>query len=93
MNFCFRVKEEKRGQLNAIVHEDGTCRVQTVTEQDGAYYRLIKEFQTRTGIPCILNTSFNLKGEPNVENPEQAVKDFLETEMDYLVIGDFLVKK
>lgn len=93
MNFCFQVKEEKRGQLQAIVHEDGTCRVQTVTEHDGIYCRLIKEFQALTGIPCILNTSLNLKGEPVVENPEQAITDFLHTKMDYLVVGDFLVKK
>lgn len=93
MNFCFRVKKEKQNEIAAIVHEDETCRIQTVNKGNGIYYQLIKKFYKLTGTPCLLNTSFNLKGEPIVENPEQAVEDFLKTKMDYLVIGDFLVSK
>ena len=91
MVFCFKVKKEKRHELSAIVHRDGTCRIQTVDKTNGRYFNLIKRFYHLTGIPCILNTSFNLKGEPIVEIPQQAVEDFLKTKMDYLVIGDFLV--
>jgi carbamoyltransferase len=93
MVFCFQVKEQKRDELAAIVHYDNTCRVQTVSEENGRYYLLIKKFYQLTGLPCILNTSFNLKGEPIVETPQQALDDFLKTKMDYLVIEDFLVSK
>ncbi len=94
MTFCFKVKKEKEKQISAIVHVDKTCRIQTVNEKDnGLYYKLIKKFYEKTNIPCILNTSFNLKGEPIVENPKQAIEDFLKTEMDYLVMEEFLVSK
>ena len=89
MTFCFQVKKPasvpilsglwrgKEKELAAIVHRDGTCRIQTVSKENGRYYKLIKEFYKVTGVPCVLNTSFNLRGEPIVENPEQAVEDFL----------------
>ncbi|MFZ5845262.1 MAG: carbamoyltransferase, partial [Patescibacteria group bacterium] len=93
MIFCFAVKKEKRKEIAAVVHRDNTCRVQTVSPVNGRYYLLLKEFYRQTGIPCILNTSFNLKGEPIVESPQQAIADFVKTQMDYLVIGDFLVSK
>ncbi len=93
MTFCFSVKKEKRSNISAIVHKDNTCRIQTVSEADGLYYTLIREFYRITGIPCILNTSFNLKGEPIVENPQQAIDDFSKTKMDALVIGDYLILK
>ncbi len=94
MIFCFIVKKDKRKELAAIVHEDDTCRIQTVNKRDnGRYYKLIKEYFRLTGIPCILNTSFNLKGEPIVETPAQAIEDFLKTKMDFLIIGDFLVSR
>jgi len=93
MNFVFRTKKDKKDKISAIVHKDGTCRIQTVSKENGRYYRLIKEFYKKTGTPCILNTSFNIKGEPIVENPEQAIQDFLRTKINYLVIGDYLVYK
>jgi carbamoyltransferase len=93
MNFCFRVKQNKKKFVSAIVHKDNTCRIQTVRKSDGIYYRLIKEFYRITGTPCILNTSFNIDGEPIVENPEQAIKDFLNNPIDYLIIGNFIVSK
>lgn len=93
MTFCFKVKDSKRKDLAAIVHSDDSCRIQTVSKINGRYFKLIEHFYKLTGIPCILNTSFNLKGEPIVETPEQAVKDFIKTKMDYLVIEDFIVGK
>ncbi len=93
MNFCFCVKENKKSLISAIVHRDNTCRIQMVNREDGRYYKLIKKFYKSTGIPCILNTSFNVDGEPIVENPRQALKDFLSNPIDHLVIGDFIVSK
>ena len=93
MVFCFTVRKDKRKELSAIVHADSTCRIQTVNRSNGRYYSLIKQFYKLTGIPCILNTSFNLMGEPIVETPKQAIEDFLRTKIDYLVVEDFLVRK
>ncbi len=93
MNFCFQVKEKKREDLTAIVHKDNTCRIQTVSPGNDRYYRLIKAYYQKTGIGCILNTSFNLKGEPIVETPRQAIEDFLKTSMDLLVINNFIVQR
>jgi len=93
MTFVFKVKKRKKKEVSAIVHQDNTCRVQTVSKQNNRYYRLIKNFYKITGTPCLLNTSFNLRDEPIVENPNQAIEDFLKTSMDCLVIGDFLVSK
>lgn len=91
MNFCFPVKKEKQAKLAAIVHEDNTCRIQTVGKQNGDFYYLISEFFRLTGTPCLLNTSFNLRGEAIVENPQKAVEDFLSTSLDYLILENFLV--
>lgn len=93
MNVCLIVREEKRKELAAIVHEDNTCRIQTVNEDNGRYYRLIKEFYRQTGTPCVLNTSFNVMGEPIVEHPRQAIEDYLNSKMDALVMGDLLIQK
>ncbi len=102
MNYCFIVKPEKHKELAAIVHADNTCRIQTVSNQqpttndqrpDNLYFKLISEFYKLSGTPCVLNTSYNLKGEPIVENPEQAIRDFTRTKMDQLFIGSFMVNK
>lgn len=93
MNFCFQVKEKRRKDLAAIVHKDNTCRIQTVSPTNDRYYRLIKAYYQKTGIGCILNTSFNLKGEPIVETPRQAIEDFLKTPMDCLVLNNYLIIK
>lgn len=94
MTFCFQATSKGKRTLPAIIHIDNSCRIQTVNKKDnGIYYDLIKTFHQQTGIPCILNTSFNLKGEPIVENPEQAIHDFIITKMDYLVIDDYLIYK
>lgn len=93
MNYCFNVKRSKRKELAAIVHADDTCRIQTVSKNDGLYYKLISEFYKLSKVPCVLDTSFNLKGEPIVETPEQAIQDFLKTKIDLIFIGKFKVKK
>lgn len=80
--------------LAAITHVDGGARVQTVNEaQNAPYYALIKEFGRLTGVDCILNTSFNIRGEPIVNNVKEALFCFFGTDMDYVVCGNHLVAK
>lgn len=93
MNFCFPVKESQRKRISALVHADGSCRVQTVVSDDGRYYKLLKAFYDLTEIPCLLNTSFNIAGEPIVETPLQAIHDFLSSKLDCLVLEDCIVVK
>ncbi|MCH8148879.1 MAG: carbamoyltransferase [Planctomycetes bacterium] len=86
------VRPEKREVIPATTHEDGTGRVQTVTEeQNGRYYRLIKRFGELTGVPVVINTSFNVRGEPIVCTPRDAYNTFVKTGIDVLVIGDYVV--
>ena len=88
-----KVKEDKQKTVPSITHVDGTARVQTVTREDnGRFCELIEEFYKITGIPVILNTSFNIAGEPIVETPADAMKCFMSTEMDFLVIEDYLIE-
>jgi carbamoyltransferase len=83
---------KKPDVIPSVTHVDGTARVQTVTlENNYIFYKLISAFNDLTGVPVILNTSFNDAGEPIVETPEDAMICFLKTEMDYLVLGDYLV--
>jgi carbamoyltransferase len=88
------VRPEWRDRIPAIVHVDGTARVQTVREETNpVLYRLLKEFEALTGVPVLINTSFNVKGEPIVETPRDAVICFLTTGIDHLVLHDTLVSK
>lgn len=88
------VKEEKREQIPAVTHVDGSGRLQTVfKETSPRYYQLIERFGQATGIPVLLNTSFNLRGEPIVTSPEDAFRTFIKSEMDLLVLERFVVKK
>ena len=88
------VVKEKRSLVPSIVHVDGTCRIQSVTrEQNAPYYELLQAFEKETGVPLVLNTSFNDAGEPIVETPEDALRCFLNTEMDVLVIEQYVVEK
>jgi carbamoyltransferase len=88
------VRSEWRDKIPAIVHVDGTARVQTVRrEHNERLHRLLKEFEKITGVPVLLNTSFNVKGEPIVETPGDAVKCFLGTGIDYLALHDKLISK
>jgi carbamoyltransferase len=87
-----KVREDKRSVIPAVTHEDGTGRVQTVTEQQhGRYYRLIKRFGEMTGVPVVINTSFNVRGEPIVCTPADAYNTFVNTGIDVLVIGNHIV--
>ena len=89
----YPVREEKRALLPAITHVDGSGRLQTVSERTNAdYYRLIKEFEKLTGVPIVLNTSFN-ENEPIVETPAQALDCFLRTKMDVIVLNDTIVRR
>ena len=88
------VLPDKREQLPAITHVDGTARLQTVSrDTNPLYHRLISEFGQRSGVPVVLNTSFNVMGEPIVESPLDAIRCFFSTGLDDLVIGNFVVSK
>ncbi|MEW6201077.1 MAG: carbamoyltransferase C-terminal domain-containing protein [bacterium] len=86
-------KAGKAEEIPAVVHVDGSARIQTVNAEGGRFRHLISEFRSLTGVPMVVNTSFNVSGEPIVETPENALMCFLNTEMDLLVIEDFLVNK
>ena len=88
------VADDKRAAIPAVTHAGGTGRLQTVT-RDGnpRYYKLIERFGQATGVPVILNTSFNLRGEPIVTTPDNALNTFYRSGIDTLVIGDTLVRK
>jgi carbamoyltransferase len=89
----FQIKESKRALIPAVTHVDGSGRLQTVTERDSAlYYKLIREFESLTSVPMVLNTSFN-ENEPIVCGPDEALSCFLRTEMDLLVLGRTIVQR
>ena len=95
MTTVIKFKEEVRDKVPAVVHTDGSARLQTVTENDNKwYYNFIKKFKEKTGIPIVLNTSFNDR-EPIVETPEHAINCFLRTDIDYLYFNEpkILLKK
>jgi carbamoyltransferase len=93
MTLAYPVRTEKRGAIPAPTHVDGTGRLQTVTrEANPRYHALISAFRELTGVPLVLNTSFN-DNEPIVCRPEEAIDCFLRTQMDALVLGDFLITK
>jgi len=93
MTLAYAVRPEKRGMIPAPTHVDGTGRLQTVGRSaNPLYWRLIREFANLTGVPVVLNTSFN-DNEPIVCRPEEALDCFLRTKMDSLVLGNLLVHK
>lgn len=80
--------------IPSAVHVDGSCRIQTTNKDDNpSLYSLLKAFQRRSGVPILINTSFNIKGEPIVETPADAIKCFLSTEIDYLIIYNNIISK
>ena len=94
MLYVVPVRPEHHATLPAITHVDGTGRLQTVfKEESPRYYNLIQRFGQATGVPVVLNTSFNLKGEPIVNTPANAFSTFSKSEMDCLVMENFLVEK
>jgi carbamoyltransferase len=94
MLFIFQAKDEKREEIPAVVHVDGSSRVQTLRKEDNPlYYELLNEYYKKTGCPAIINTSFNTKGEPMVLSPEDAYRCFVSSKIDCLVMGRFLIEK
>ena len=89
----FPIKESQRSKIPAVTHVDGSGRLQTVySETNPRYYSLISAFHSLTGVPIVLNTSFN-ENEPVVCTPEQALDCFLRTKMDILVLNDYLIRR
>lgn len=94
MLFVPQVREEKRGVIPAVTHVDGTGRLQTLTaEMNPQFYRLAALFKQRTGVPVLLNTSFNVNGEPIVETPQDALRCFRNTNIDAILLGEHLLIK
>jgi len=94
MVLAAKVKKDTLGKIPSVTHVDGTCRIQTVTAAvNGRYYDVIKNFYGLTRIPLILNTSFNLGGEPIIETPQDAIRTFLATRMDYLILEEYVITK
>jgi len=88
------IVEKWKEEVAGVVHVDSSCRIQTVTEgSNNKLYKLLKEFKALTGLPMLLNTSFNKKGMPIIETPNQALLYFFECELDCLVMEDFIVMK
>ena len=85
---------KKPEKIPAVTHVDGTARLQTVSKDINLlFYNLITEFHKITGVPVLINTSMNVRGEPIVDTPEQAYNMIVKTDMDYIVMGDYIIKK
>ncbi|MBI4913947.1 MAG: carbamoyltransferase [Acidobacteria bacterium] len=94
MILSFWATEEGKRQIPAVVHVDGSCRVQSVTpDTNPRYHAMLKEFDRLTGVGACMNTSFNLKGDAIVESPKDAIQTFFTSGLDYLIIGDFVLSK
>jgi carbamoyltransferase len=94
MTFVCRVRDNKKDVIPAVTHVDGTARIQTVSRaHNPRYWSLLNEFKSLTGVPVVLNTSFNIKGEPIACTPEDAVRCFLNTGIDYLVLGNTICRR
>jgi carbamoyltransferase len=94
MLFVAQTRPDHRDRLGAITHVDGSARLQTVDKQDNPrFWALLKEFEKVTGLPILLNTSFNLKGQPIVNDPATALETFAASKLDGLVMGDYLVTR
>ena len=94
MLFVYPVHDDKADQIPAVRHVDGTARIQTINEnQNPVYYNLLKAFKEKTGIPVLINTSFNTLGKPIVCTPRDAIECFWSSPFDILVIGSFIVSK
>ena len=84
----------KRSEIPAVTHIDYSARIQTIKRsQNKIFYDLISKFKEKTGCPILINTSFNVRGEPIVNSPSDAYKCFMGTELDFLVIGNFILDK
>lgn len=94
MLIAAQVRPQMRDRIPATVHVDGTCRVQTVSaDSNPRFRRLLEAFDRKTGCPVLLNTSFNVKGQPMINTPEQAIEALRSMHLDLLVMGDFFLEK
>jgi carbamoyltransferase len=94
MLLVYKTRPEKRAAIPAVDHVDGTGRVQSVERTENPlYYDLITRFGEKTGVPVLLNTSFNVRGEPIMHSPQQALECFLGEDMDALVLGNYIIEK
>jgi carbamoyltransferase len=94
MLFVNDVRAERKHEIPAVTHTDGTARIQTVNvRQNAPYYHLLKAFRDLTGVPVLINTSFNTRGEPVVCTPRDAIESFWTSPLDALVIGSFMLEK
>jgi carbamoyltransferase len=94
MTFVVDVQPDKRTLLGAVTHVDGSARIQTVSQSGNPrFHRLLTEFKALTGLPVLLNTSFNNNAEPIVDSADDAIVCFLTTGLDRLVLGDFVISK
>jgi len=92
MNQIVKVKKKYSKKLSAVVHVDGTSRIQTVYK-DNSVYNLLTEFEKLSGVPVLLNTSFNVKDKTMVLTPQDAIDTFEDTELDLLIIDNYIIKK
>ena len=93
MEKVFKIRKEKRKEIPAVTHIDGTGRLQTVSKETCfKFYKLISVFNDKTGVPILLNTSFN-ENEPIVNSPEEAIDCFLRTNMDMLVMENIIINR
>ena len=94
MLFAENVKDEYKEKLAAVIHIDGTARIQSVSENNDSFmYALLKEFEKYSGVAVLLNTSFNIANQPIVEHPDTAIETYLTTKIDALMIGSYLLTK
>lgn len=94
MLFAVKIRDSKRHLIPAVLHIDDSARLQTVNrETNPTFWALLKRFEELTGIPILLNTSFNIKGEPIVNSPQDAINCFQKTRIDALILGNFVVEK
>jgi carbamoyltransferase len=94
MLFVYKVKPGKAAQIPAVIHVDGTARIQTVNKsQNPLYHDLLTAFKKKTGVPVLVNTSFNTLGKPIVCTPRDAIECFWTSPFDALIIGSYLIEK
>ena len=93
MEKVLQFKADKTLKVPAVVHDDGSGRLQTVDSKSPRYYDLISSFHEITGIPMVVNTSFNLNGEPMVNSPEDAIRTFFTCGLDILYLGNIRITK
>ena len=94
MLIACKVKKNKKNLIPAVVHVDDSCRVQSVSKKDNLkFWNLLNHFKNQSGVPILLNTSFNIKGQPIVNNPLDALKCFKKYNIDFLILDTLLVTK